>query len=102
MLICACVAGHAAFGSDAAKDVGTVKDVLRLPSEPVEATPSEPRSSSSSCALDGLTIPARPLASRSTMSELDGRLLAAHEIVIVEPGVTPRTAAALGGVAALL
>src|SRR5580658_3551137 len=101
-LICAWVGGHAAFVSDAENAAGTVKVSVRLPSAPVLASANAPRSMSLISSPDGLTIPARPLASTITIVELAGRLPAAHEIAIVDPGVTSSTAAELDGVVALL
>jgi hypothetical protein len=102
VLICACVAGHAAFASGAANAAGTLKVVFRLPSAPVATRLSEPTSTSLSSALDGLMMAASPLVSTITMRVLAGRLPAGQEIVIVEPGVTSSTLAVLGEVAALL
>src|SRR5215469_2382074 len=101
-LICARVGGQTALGSVALNGAGTVKVLLRLPSAPVVAEPIAAASTSPRLALAGLTMAASPLASTSRMPEPAGKLPAVQEIVIIEPGLTPSTAFALAGVAALL
>lgn len=73
-----------------------------LPSGAELVMSRSPRSASLVFALDGLMIPPSPLASATTISEVAGRLPAAQETEIVDPGVAPSTAAEFAGVVALL